>query len=304
MEVLKEGNWKMYAMESVDEADFEEILMEGTVVGTHVLNTSGYVQYCFEWENVSRGVAATRKLPIEGQSNFRDLGGYKTKDGKYVKWGLVFRSGKCNELTDTDLAYLGTIPLKTVIDFRYEDEKALEPDRVPSTVTKQIAYPITPGNLSSINTSQMMTDPVLARQYMIDINEDLVINFQEEYTKFFENLQDETHLPLMFHCTAGKDRAGFAAALFLSSLGVDRETIMEDYLLTNTMVGASLENMKEIYGSYGDTFAECMYYVYSVQKEYIGKAFEIIDSEYDGVENYLTNCLNVDLAKMRELYLY
>ena len=303
VEVVNNGSWKLFCSDKSGEVNFEVPVLQGSLPGKSELDNKFRI-YCLEWVNGTRAAFALRQLPMEGQVNFRDLGGYKTTDGKRVKWGMVFRSGKCNELTDSDISYLAGIPLKTVVDFRSNEERASEPDKVPATVSNQIHYPINPGNLSSVDLTKAIAegDIEAARRYLVDANEQLVISFQEEYKAFFATLADNKNIPLMFHCTAGKDRAGLAAALFLASLGVDRKTIVEDYLLTNTLTGISLEKMKEIYGD--NNTAICMYYISSVQKEYIEKAFTTIEGNYGNVNNFLINQLGVDIQKMKDLYLY
>ena len=299
IEIKKSGAWKLFNADNLDTP-----ILNGNTSGYTELEGTTYRQYCLEWSDASRAVFAARQLPMEGQPNFRDLGGYKTKEGKFVKWGMVFRSGKCNTLTEADINYLGSIPLKTVIDFRSDDERSSEPDKVPASVTTEIHYPINPGNLSSVDISEAIRngDIEACKQYLVDGNEQFVLNFQEEYKKFFADLMSGTKAPLMFHCTAGKDRAGFASAMFLASLGVDRQTIIEDYLLTNVMTGVTIESMKEKYGD--NDMAMCMYYISSVQPEYIEKAFSTIEKNYGTVENFLTKQLSVDLDKMKQLYLY
>lgn len=299
IDILKSGTWQLY-----NTTDFNNPVLDGSTTGYSELQSSDYIQYCLEWSDGSRAVFAPRQLPMEGQPNFRDLGGYKTSEGKFIKWGMVFRSGKCNRLTDDDIKYLATIPLMSVIDFRSDEEKNSEPDKVPSTVNAEIHYPINPGNLSTVDIANAISngDTEACQQYLIDANEQLVLNFQDEYKRFFADLMDGGKTPLMFHCTAGKDRAGFASAMFLASLGVDRETIIQDYLLTNEMTGVTIESMKEKYGD--NDMAVCMYYINSVQKEYIEKAFSTIQKNYGTVDNYLTQQLGVDISKMKSLYLY
>jgi Protein tyrosine/serine phosphatase len=299
IDILRNGTWKLYNIN-----DLNTPMLNGNTTGYSELGSTDYRQYCLEWSDGSRAVFAPRQLPMEGQPNFRDLGGYKTTAGKFVRWGRVLRSGKCNNLTGSDLQYLATVPLKTVVDFRSDDERDAEPDRVPNTVTLQIHYPINPGNLSNVDISEAISrgDVEACKQYLVDANEQLVLHFQDEYKAFFVDLMEGSKTPLMFHCTAGKDRAGFASAMFLASLGVDRETIIKDYLLTNEMTGVTIEGMKGIYGD--NDVAVCMYYISSVQKEYIEKAFLTIEENYGTVESYLTNQLGVDLNKMKKLYLY
>lgn len=304
VEIKNNGSWKFYAVGSNGDANFDAPMLQGTSAGIIQLNSTNHQIFCLEWADGSRAAIAPRQLPIKGQPNFRDLGGYKTKEGRYIKWGLVFRSGKCNSLTSADISYLATTNLKTVIDLRSNEERSSEPDKLPNTVVSQKHLPIDPGNLSTVDVYQAIAtgNTVACRQYLIDANESLVLNFQNEYKAFFEILMDKQNAPVMFHCTAGKDRAGFGSAMFLAALGVDKETIINDYLLTNTCAGVTLESMK---AQYGDTdMAVCMYYIYSVQREYIEKAFSTIEAKYGSVDKYLTDQLKVDVKKMKDLYLY
>lgn len=304
IEILNEGHWKLYGGANTNSVNFDEPVLQGSTKGKTELNGEQFQLYCLEWSNGARVALGLRQLPMVGQSNFRDLGGYKTQDGRRVKWGLVFRSGKCNALTDADLAYLASIPLKTVVDFRSNEEREGEPDRVPTTTVNRINYPINPGNLSSMDLMEEIKNGNVsaAKQYLVDGNRQFVTDFQAEYKSYFALLMQGDKTPLMFHCTGGKDRAGLAAALFLASLGVDRETIVEDYMLTNVLTGVTMESIKAIYGD--NKMAECMYYISSVQKEYIEMALNTIDQNYGGMEKFLTQQLGVDLQKMRMLYLY
>jgi Protein tyrosine/serine phosphatase len=179
----------------------------------------------------------TRKLPFTGAHNFRDLGGYKTSDGKTVKWGKVYRSDNLHSLTDEDLKYMERLNIKSVVDFRSDEERNEEPDRLtpdmtpillpikfePEGVTENLTRDLTFGNLDSSNLLR-------------DFNIILVKEFTEEYREFFRHIVDNGGEPFLLHCTAGKDRAGFGSAMILTVLGVPREKIIEDYLLTNTYV--------------------------------------------------------------------
>lgn len=232
----------------------------------------------------------SRVLPIEGAYNVRDLGGYPAADNKTVKWRKVIRSGDLHLLTDNDLAYLNAIPLKTYIDFRDQEEVALAPDKTPASLINRVHLPIETGNI--INMEKIT--PELAETALVDGNKYFVRESQAIYKEFFRLLMHEENTPLLFHCSAGKDRTGFGAALFLASLGVDRELILEDYLLTN-------ECLKD---KYADIVAQmpALKPLFEVRKEYILAAFEVIDNEYGGMENYLVNQLDVDLKRMRDLY--
>ncbi len=232
----------------------------------------------------------SRLLPLEGAYNVRDLGGYKAANNKIVKWGKVFRSGDLNHLTEADLDYLASIPLITDIDFRDSTEIAVAPDKTPGSLKNQIFLPIATGNVIDFKN----VDSSSVASLLVEGNKHFVRENQEQYRKFFQILMDEDSAPLLFHCSAGKDRAGFAAALFLSSLGVDRKTVVEDYLLTN-------QYLKDKYQSMIDSIPY-LAPLLEARPEYIQAAFDVIDKEYGGMENYLTKYLQVDLEKVRKIY--
>ncbi len=231
-----------------------------------------------------------RLLPMEGAANVRDLGGYAAADGKHVKWRTVLRADALNALTAADLDYLARIPLRTVIDFRDSVEVAAAPDRLPTSVQYRCALPIETGSLVNFDSVTTENAPLV----LIDANRSFVRDWQGVYKEFFRLLQEEGNAPLLLHCTAGKDRTGYAALLFLLSLGVDRETAIEDYML-------SAETLKEKYAPVIAEYPEIAP-VLIVRREYIEAALDEIDRHYGGVERYLTDMLEVDLARMKALY--
>lgn len=238
----------------------------------------------------TKEITPDRLLPIEGAYNVRDLGGYKTADGKRVKWQKVFRSGDLNHLTDTDLVCLNEIPIISFVDFRDSVEIATAPDKRPASLEHIFMLNINPGSISDLKEIQATNSGTI----LVEANKMLARDFQLAYKEFFRILMDEANIPLLFHCSAGKDRTGFAAALFLASLGVDHETIMQDYML-------SAEYVKEKYAAMVEQYPP-LAPVMTVKPEYLQAAFDVIDQEYGGMENYLTNCLEVDLNKMKAMY--
>jgi protein-tyrosine phosphatase len=284
--------WHLYAGNSVDEIDFSQSAAKGETEGVFVVNAPFFPRQYFQL--VSSGgsmVLAERCLPMEGGYNFRDLGGYPA--GKsFVKWGRVFRTDDMMNLTQSDLDYLAAIPLRTVVDFRSVDEAAAGPDKVPSSAINHVFLPVVPGNLSKNGVSEL--DPAFR---ITDIYRGLCTDKEtiDQYRKFFALMQDKANLPISFHCSAGKDRTGLAAALFLSSLGVSEKNIMEDYLLSNKCLGnkyaALIEKLPHL---------EAMFIV---APDYLRAALDQIMADHGSVENYLSNTLNVDIDKMRSMYL-
>ena len=251
----------------------------------------------------------TRKLPFTGAHNFRDLGGYKTSDGKTVKWGKVYRSDNLHSLTDEDLKYMERLNLKSVVDFRSDEERNEEPDRLtpdmtpillpikfePEGVTENLTRDLTFGNLDSSNLLR-------------DFNIILVKEFTEEYREFFRHIVDNGGEPFVLHCTAGKDRAGFGSAMILTVLGVPREKIIEDYLLTNTYVSDHVDRklleteLKTFFRADSDNLRKINF----VEERYIQAAFDTIDSHWGGMDQYISEGLNLteeDIGKIRNYYL-
>ena len=233
----------------------------------------------------------TRELPVEGAYNVRDLGGYTGAGGRTVKWRTVIRSGDLNSLTDADLAYMASIPIVSYIDFRDSNEIKSAADRRPATLKHDFFIPIEAGSVVELKDVRSGNTGDL----LVWGNRMFVRDFQPEFARFFSILSDPANTPLLFHCSAGKDRTGFAAAILLSALGVDRETIIEDYML-------SAELLRDKYAADVAKYPE-LGPLMTVERRYIEGAFEVIDSEYGGAENYLTEYLGVDPALLRSLYL-
>lgn len=246
--------------------------------------------------NVQDKQVQERVLPLEGGFNFRDMGGYQTASGQSVKWGKVFRSDEMHHLTPADLDYLNRIPLLTIVDFRSEKEIEGTPDKKPASVKNRYELTISPGNHSNISSISELTGEY-GEDFMQEINRSFVTDSMiiERYKTFFTLLQDENQVPLLFHCTAGKDRTGMAAALFLASLGVDEETIFEDYMLSN-------KYLEDKYKAIIDSIPS-MKALLEVRPQYLRAGFEQIKKDHGDVTTYLQQVLEVDLDLMKRLYL-
>jgi len=291
------GEWEIYAGPSVEEIDFSAPVAKGNTTGVFELNVPNDIRSYFQVvTRAGKAILAERHLPMTDGYNFRDLGGYRTIDGRYVKWGKILRSDDLHKLTPEDLTYLGSVPLVSVVDFRSEQEMSDAPDKLPTTATGY-ACSIDPGNLMAAMGSDLKL-PGMADSLMREMNRLMVTDPAAiaQYITLFELLQSEKDVPLMFHCSAGKDRTGLGAALILTALGVDEETIMQDYLLSNIY-------LEEKYSQYIAENSD-MKALFTVQPQYIGAAFEQIRKDHGSIENYLTNVLQVDIEKMREMYLY
>jgi protein-tyrosine phosphatase len=181
------------------------------------------------------GDIANRWPPMDGVANFRDLGGYQTQDGRRVRTGRVYRSGALHRLSENDQTFLNTIALKCVCDLRSAEEVALEPDRLPNNPA-YVHLPLVVDDsrdrrerlfallFNRRGLARML--PEFYTRTMLDENAHI-------YGLLFKRLAQPDALPAIIHCTAGKDRTGIAAALLLSVLGVQDETLLADYSLSN-----------------------------------------------------------------------
>lgn len=243
-------------------------------------------------------------LTLQGGSNFRDLGGYETEDGRHVKWGQVYRSGALGKLTDADLAVLDTIGIKLVCDLRSDSEVAALPDPTVGTA-EQIRLSV---NDESVDV-QAITDAVVAGdldQLSPTLLEEgmpkIALNFPEQWSELLTRVSDPANRPTNFHCSAGKDRAGWASALVLRSLGVPEETVMEDYLLSNEYLADSNEKtiaqvrtiVAGVQGIPEDQVDMTnLIALLDVRPEYLQAAFDAVDEQYGSFDAYLTDGLGL-----------
>ncbi len=175
---------------------------------------------------------------LDGANNCRDLGGYPAAVGRQVRTGALYRSDRLSALTDDDLDELSSRGIRTVVDFRAAPEMERDPSKLWPGVVSHISLPvgdtvdadismvdqILQGRLKSINESEMA-----------DLYLGIVGGYGERFAQLAAMAADVDHLPMLFHCTAGKDRSGIASALLLETLGVSRASVLDDYCLTNEL---------------------------------------------------------------------
>lgn len=248
-----------------------------------------------------------RLLPLQGGRNFRDLGGYRTRDGRHVKWGLLFRSGSMTALTPSDFSYLNRLGIRSVCDFRDTHERAAEPVNWPAGEAPAVF-----ADDYDMNTNGMMAridfrtlTPESARRMMAATYPQLLTTFNSQYRRMFRQLL-AGNAPLAFNCSAGKDRTGVAAALLLTALGVPRETVIQDYLLTNRYLDASLLKDSKASGDWAKLPAPVLKAFMAADRAYIEAALNVVDRHADGGDGYLRDELGLsraDIVQLRRMYL-
>jgi protein-tyrosine phosphatase len=176
------------------------------------------------------------RIDIDGTLNFRELGGYQSADGRTVKWGQVFRSDHLNEVTDHGQVGMRSLGIRTIVDLRFPVERERQPSYVPAEVSTVHVHPDGMEAADQSGFMDLMRSGEL-RAYSI---EEAAADYRKMVVDGIGLVVETLHviakadtLPVLFHCTAGKDRTGLTAALLLRLLGVPDATVMDDYLLTN-----------------------------------------------------------------------
>jgi protein-tyrosine phosphatase len=235
-----------------------------------------------------------RHLNLAGASNFRDLGGYPAGDGRVVRWRQIFRSNHLGHLTEADIQALRALGIKSAFDFRGTEERAAALCGVAEIAVHSL--PIEPTVVAALRARQANGTPLSsgdALEVMRDSYRGYVHHNTASFRALFAHLLED-RAPLVIHCTAGKDRTGFACALILHALGVSDDVIAEDYLLTNrfyrrdpTASSDLPDDVKQVLGS--------------VQAPFLAAAFEAIAADYGDLENYFRDGLGLGTAERANL---
>lgn len=245
-------------------------------------------------------------INLEGEDNFRDMGGFIGANGKHVLYKKLFRSGELSALTDTDQETIKNLGLEQVIDLRTANEIEEKPDRIPANI-KMYFYPLMANDPSgkATNAESFIAD-VLSGKYSVDEKMlEFYGNIDTQKKKGFETVFNllETGKPTLWHCQAGQDRAGMTAALVLWSLGVDREDIVNDYLATKTYLAKSYEQYHSYIASkYGKEALGKLSKNFGPKAAFINAFLDNIEKEYGSIDTFL-QAIHVDINKMRANYL-
>ncbi len=243
-------------------------------------------------------------IKMDSILNFRQLGGYRDNSGKSIKEGTIFRSGSLDCATKDDLRRLSLLGIRTICDLRADIESKAKPDRLPkdspvryinvSVSPKNIEYMIFHKRVGALLTGKFRgTD---FHQVMIDQYADFVLLFNVQFSNLLSVICQKENLPVLIHCTGGKDRTGFACALILAILGFPKETIQQDYLLSNEYRGGFEKRLNSILlfmRLFGMTREKLMPLI-EVNKEFLDNSFQTIKREYGSFKDYLDRGLALD----------
>jgi protein-tyrosine phosphatase len=227
-----------------------------------------------------------RHFDLAGASNFRDLGGYPAKDGRAIRWRRIFRSNHLGDVTDADIEVLRRLNLRRAFDFRGAEERLSAMCRLEEIAVHSL--PIEPTVAATLRGLRDTGKP-LSSAAALDVMRDSYRGYVRHNTPRFRALfahMLEDRAPLVIHCTAGKDRTGFACALILHALGVSDDLIAEDYLLTNRFYRRDPAASPDLPDEVRQAIA-------SVEASFLAAGFEAVYAEYGNLENYFGEALGL-----------
>lgn len=254
------------------------------------------------------GVAATRVLIPDQFTNLRDAGGYNVADGSaFVKYGTLYRCSVLTELDEAGKKLLDSLGLRSIIDFRTEMEAQRQPDpEVPGAEYRNLSPMLVPdiNQFASSLSDLKNLGPEIAIQAYQSIKESYrTMVFSPAYKEMFRMLLDRK-TPMLYHCAAGKDRTGIASALILTALGVPRETIYDDYMLTNAarseLIKSMGAKMAQVMGE-GEAVSKAIQFFVGVELSSLEGSFEAIEEKYSDIGDYFKQEMDVSANDIEQL---
>lgn len=236
-----------------------------------------------------------RIVPLQGASNFRDLGGYVGQGGRTLRWRRLYRSDHLGQLTPEDLEHLRQRRVTQALDFRGGQESAAAAYQVAGLTRHALSIePTVAQRMQDLAALGQTLDEATTVGLMEELYRNVVRKHSAQMAAFFGHVlaADEA---LVFHCTAGKDRTGIAAALLLSALGVPRPVVLQDFLLTNRVFRPPTT------GADSPLPPAARQALWSVRPSYLQAAFHIIDTEDGGMQAYLREVLGLTQPMLDEL---
>lgn len=249
--------------------------------------------------------AHIRTYELAGGHNFRDLGGYPTADGRMVAWERVFRSGTLANLTDADHAALRDLGVAFICDFRTNRERTHYPSNwMPDGGTETWIHDHERSSADLVSViAGPRPDPDAARALIVDLYRQIPYDQAKAYGELLRRIADD-QLPVLFHCSAGKDRTGVFGGVLLDLLGVERETILRDYAMSDEHYDALFQMFlrdRRIH-DFETVDPERIAPLLRADPDYLTTTFAHLDAEHGGTEAYVRDVLGIDaeaLARIR-----
>ncbi|MFT6708572.1 MAG: protein-tyrosine phosphatase [Flavobacteriales bacterium] len=309
----KNAAWDISMASSPDQIDWDKpnASFEGDFIQFSKAGRNGRIFFgVTAQEGGERFIVSERIIPMKGTVNFRDIGGLPAGDNRIVRWGKIFRSDKLSDLTKKDLAYMSDLNIKSVCDFRNDIEIKKDPDRLPKGVKYyQFAIADKEGReharIKELVMSRRLKD-LQAKEYFGFIMTAFADTAGVDFKPVVDLLvnEPEDNVPLLYHCSGGKDRTGLMSFVILAALGVEKEVIKNEYLMSNFYrYKTNKKNSRR--ARLVRINRETSSYAFVVQQEYFDRVYKVIDEKYGGMDNYLKVKFDLDEEKrllLRERY--
>ena len=249
-------------------------------------------------------------LGIEKKRNLRDLGGYKTQNGKHVKKGYFFRSSRLMDFDQAELKILNSLNIKKIYDLRSKEEVKDSPD--PTVKGAEYIHSSAAARADGTEVNFSPAALIAENVYSKECNDEFThkvygnLPFSYAYKRMFEDIV-AGNVPILFHCSAGKDRTGIAAILILLALGVDEETAMYDYMLTNEYRKEYIERFRKDFPltKLDGELAGMLLAYEGVTYTNADYSLKRIKEKYENYDEYFEKEYNLDkdaLQRLRDLY--
>lgn len=253
-------------------------------------------------------IVSNRQIYFRQAVNFRDIGGIKTQDGKTVKWGKIFRSDNLSGIKTSEFEKLSNLHIHTVFDLRTVNETKGKEDHLPESIT----YIHSPTIRDKADLLTQLKPKVLNGELTEAQSIELTLQlYRDNVSKNLPELRQLMHQildsnePVLYHCSAGKDRTGILTALILSILNVDREIIFNEYMLSNYYRSDKIEKMlgkaKLLKVIKPHLNLQVIENFMQVDKRYLSASFEVIDQQYGGINPFIRNELGINDQQRSEI---
>ena len=330
LEAVAPSDYHLYAGGKPDERSISQLAAKSRDGVFHLTlpAENGPYYFMIKAENFQTNIFSERVLQLKEAINVRDMGGYETEDGKFVKWGLLYRGDQLSKLVPEDITMLERIGITTLVDYRSDHECTINPNKKIKTVKNllhcdpQSSFSEAAANAIDLHSENVklvtsLENGEVEEKYLNGKGEKVILSYRDlvtaeipkkAYGKFLHACAAPDKLPLLHHCRGGKDRTGFGAMLILLLLGVKREQIIEDYVLTG-IIRKDRNQLK--YEQYRELTSNQNYLDYllamiETRREYIEASIDRIYELYDSVEDYMIRHFELtkeQIDAMKEFYL-